>query len=108
MASIAGRQIRVPHFVFLARPHRQGPSLADAWREAIARYFPSRTEDPNNDQGRRDRSERVPRLPKEAYFTVYEGTLEEILDHNAEPGQEHARIDCVVSPANSFGIMDGG
>ncbi|KAH7882506.1 hypothetical protein F5I97DRAFT_1931046 [Phlebopus sp. FC_14] len=55
-------------------------SLCDAWRRAIEQHFPNAGESP---------------------FTVLEGMLQEI-----DP--ERLRCDCVVSPANSFGIMDGG
>ena len=82
---------RIPHFVFIARPHRDVPrreSLPDAWRRAITQYFPA------------DGAEERPG-PGEAYFTVREGTLEEL-----DPAD--VRNDCIVSPANSFGIMDGG
>ena len=77
---------RIPHFVFVARAHRPPrPSLADAWRRAIQSYFPA--------GGRLG--------PGEAYITVCEGGLEEL-----DPAE--VRNDCIVSPANSFGIMDGG
>ncbi|PIL22979.1 hypothetical protein GSI_15676 [Ganoderma sinense ZZ0214-1] len=77
---------RIPHFVFVARAHRPPrPSLADAWRRAIQSYFPA-----GGHLG-----------PGEAYITVCEGGLEEL-----DPAE--ARNDCIVSPANSFGIMDGG
>ncbi|KAG8811595.1 hypothetical protein FRC19_003712 [Serendipita sp. 401] len=61
----------------------KGPlTLIEAWNGAIQRYFPN-----------------VPAssLP----FTVIEGRLEEI-------PAETIQCDCLVSPANSFGIMDGG
>ena len=75
---------RVPHLIFLApAPRPPRPSLCDAWRRAITRYWG----------------------PQEARRTVgidvVEGRLDEV---------EPARLacDCVVSPANAFGIMDGG
>src|SRR6266702_2191552 len=34
-------------------------------------------------------------------FTVFEGTLSSL-------PTDHLQCDCIVSPANSFGIMDGG
>ena len=71
-------------FVFIApaaRPPR--PSLCAAWREALLRYFPS------------------PEERAAAGIEVVEGRLDEI---------DPARLacDCLVSPANAFGIMDGG
>ncbi|KAI1794755.1 hypothetical protein LXA43DRAFT_1080472 [Ganoderma leucocontextum] len=86
-AASTHRQLpRIPHFVFIARAHRSpSPSLADAWRRAIQSYFPA-----GGHLG-----------PGEAYITVCEGELEEL-----DPAE--VRNDCIVSPANAFGIMDGG
>lgn len=55
-------------------------SLCDAWLRAIEVHFPDSNESP---------------------FTVIQGNVQEI-----DPNR--LRCDCVVSPANSFGIMDGG
>ncbi|KAI0701561.1 hypothetical protein C8T65DRAFT_269505 [Cerioporus squamosus] len=71
---------RVPHLVLIAR----SPALLDAWRRAIARYFPA---SPSPGAG--------------AEFSVHEGALDDL------PPAEIAH-ECVVSPANAFGIMDGG
>ena len=81
-APAAPAQTRLPHLIFIAPPPRAPrPSLCAAWRRAIARYFP----DPN----------RAPRID------VVEGRLEDV-----DPAR--LRCDCLVSPANAFGIMDGG
>ena len=82
---------RIPHLILISRT----PPLADAWRRAIARYFPSATSSSNAAM-----SEHVDATTG-ARFTVCEGQLED-LDPRA------VRHDCIVSPANSFGIMDGG
>lgn len=58
----------------------QKPSLCDAWREAILEHFPDQTTSP---------------------FVVIEGKFKEI-----DPVQ--LQCDCIVSPANSYGIMGGG
>lgn len=73
-----------PHFIFI-NPKPSGnedpsTSLCAAWNRAIAQYYPSDLNAP---------------------FTVYEGTLNEL-----DP--DLLRCDCIVSPANSYGIMDGG
>jgi len=71
------------HFILIEpKPdhgRHQAPLVA-AWNRAISSYFVDETDPP---------------------FTVLEGKLEE-LDANL------LECDCVVSPANSFGIMDGG
>lgn len=78
------RMENTPHFIFI-NPKPSGnedpsTSLCAAWNRAIAQYYPS---DPN------------------APFTVYEGKLNEL-------DADLLRCDCIVSPANSYGIMDGG
>ena len=55
-------------------------SLCDAWNRAIAEHFPSDANAP---------------------FSVHEGKLNEL-------DADLLRCDCIVSPANSYGIMDGG
>lgn len=73
-----------PHFIFINPKSSEyedpSTSLCDAWNRAIAQYFPSDPSPP---------------------FTVYEGTLNEL-------DADLLRCDCIVSPANSYGIMDGG
>jgi hypothetical protein len=70
-----------PHFIFInPKPSEYEGSLCVAWNRAIAQHFPS---DPN------------------APFTVYEGKLNQL-------DADLLRCDCIVSPANSYGIMDGG
>lgn len=54
--------------------------LCDAWKLAIRKYFPE-----DGDE----------------HFSVQQGYLQDI-DANL------LRNDCMVSPANSFGLMDGG
>ncbi|KAI0371133.1 hypothetical protein BV20DRAFT_1112799 [Pilatotrama ljubarskyi] len=78
----------LPSFVLIAPPPYMSPrtkqtvpSLCDAWRAALAE------------------------LPLDiaARFTVKEARL------NAQAlAQEFGTFDCIVSPANAFGIMDGG
>ena len=71
----------VLRFVLLASPPREGqPSLSKAWKSAIQEHVPPSSE---------------------LEFTVVEGRLEDV------PAAV-LRCDCMVSPANSFGIMDGG
>ncbi|CAG7850701.1 SubName: Full=Uncharacterized protein {ECO:0000313/EMBL:CCA69691.1} [Serendipita indica DSM 11827] len=72
-----------PHFIFIEPKwsHETRETLIKAWNRAIARYYPNR--------------EAV------SPFTVIEGRL-----GNIEPAQ--IQCDCMVSPANSYGIMDGG
>ncbi|KIM30695.1 hypothetical protein M408DRAFT_66006 [Serendipita vermifera MAFF 305830] len=70
------------HFIFIEpKPEgkKQAP-LIEAWNRAISLYF-TNTENPP--------------------FTVLEGTLQKLDAAVLE-------CDCMVSPANSFGIMDGG
>ena len=55
-------------------------SLCHAWREAILEHFPD---------------------PSISPFVVIEGRFKDI-----DPIQ--LRCDCIVSPANSYGIMGGG
>ena len=70
-----------PHFIFIdPHPSQDERSLCSAWNRAIAEYFPSEATPP---------------------FSVYEGTLNEL-------DADLLRCDCIVSPANSYGIMDGG
>lgn len=54
--------------------------LCEAWIRALKKYF--------GEEG-------------EQHFTIREGRLQDI-----DPAI--LRCDCMVSPANSFGIMDGG
>ena len=56
------------------------PSLCDEWREAILEHFPD---------------------PSTSPFVVIEGRFQDI-----DPIQ--LQCDCIVSPANSYGIMGGG
>jgi hypothetical protein len=71
----------VLRFVLLASPSLEGhPSLSKAWKTAIQEHVPQ---------------------PSELEFTVVEGRLEDV-------PADVLRCDCMVSPANSFGIMDGG
>ncbi|KAJ8501937.1 hypothetical protein ONZ51_g304 [Trametes cubensis] len=74
----------LPSFVLIApppRPRDTAPSLCDAWRAAFA-DLPS---------------------PVAARFAVKEARLDPQAIAN-----EFGPCQCVVSPANSFGIMDGG
>jgi len=81
--SMSSRE-NTPHFIFInPKPSEYddpSTSLCDAWNRAIAEYFPSGAN-----------------LP----FSVYEGTLNEL-------DADLLHCDCIVSPANSYGIMDGG
>ncbi|TFY76943.1 hypothetical protein EWM64_g7068 [Hericium alpestre] len=76
----------IPHFILINPPPRQtksakpAPSLCDAWTHAIQTMLPESLR---------------------THFTVYEGHL------NTLPAAQLA-CDCIVSPANSYGIMDGG
>ncbi|KAG1888180.1 macro domain-like protein, partial [Suillus subluteus] len=70
-----------PNFILIAPKSRNSSeSLCDAWSRAIEEHFPD---------------------PNDSPFTVIEGKVQEV-----DP--KRLRCDCVVSPANSFGIMDGG
>jgi hypothetical protein len=71
-----------PHFIFInPKPSEyEDPLALCAWNRAIAQYFPSDANAP---------------------FSVYEGKLNEL-------DADLLRCDCIVSPANSYGIMDGG
>ena len=74
-----------PRFIFIAPTPKQDvpgyvPSLVEAWRVAVRDIL-----------GQDDHSQ----------ITVLEGKLQEI-----DP--KLLQCDCMVSPANSFGIMDGG
>jgi hypothetical protein len=78
----------LPHFILISRAHadsgstpnkQEEESLVKAWMRAIITL-------PSNLQ---------------THFTVLEGTLSSL-------PPDKLRCDCVVSPANSFGIMDGG
>ncbi|KAI0667571.1 hypothetical protein C8Q78DRAFT_981508 [Trametes maxima] len=73
----------LPAFVLLAPPPRApgAPSLCPAWREALADIPASVAE----------------------RFVVKEARLDP-----AALAREFGRCECVVSPANAFGIMDGG
>ncbi|KAI0325049.1 macro domain-like protein [Cubamyces sp. BRFM 1775] len=77
----------LPSFILIAPPHvRRGtknvaPSLCDSWRAALSDLPPAVA----------------------ARFTVKEALFDA-----AALSQEFGTIDCVVSPANAFGIMDGG
>lgn len=72
----------MPHLIFMApKPHKdKDPSLCEAWKAAVVKYF--------GEEGNQ-------------HFSVQQGYLREI-------DAELLRCDCMVSPANSFGIMDGG
>lgn len=102
----------IPHFIFIAR----SPALLDAWRAAIARYFPPTAPNAPVDghaQGREQAQEPVqeqeqaqgrapdPGRAGHGLFSVHAGALEDL------PAEAVAH-ECVVSPANAFGIMDGG
>ncbi|KAG6831331.1 hypothetical protein H0H92_011246 [Tricholoma furcatifolium] len=69
-------------FILIAPPPKRPgqPHLAAAWKQAIEHYYPNLNDSP---------------------FTVLEGRSQDI-----DPAL--LRCDCVVSPANSYGIMDGG
>ena len=77
----------LPHFILISpvradsgsTPNIREESLVKEWRRAITTL-------PSNLQ---------------THFTVLEGTLSSL-------PPDKLRCDCVVSPANSFGIMDGG
>ena len=72
----------VPHLIFISPPRRSDskpPSLCDAWKAAIKEYFGDGTHQ----------------------FSVIEGKLQDI-DPNL------LQCECMVSPANCFGIMNGG
>ena len=70
-----------PHFIFIdPQPSQYENSLCNAWNRAVAEYFPSDANPP---------------------FSVYEGKLNQL-----DAGL--LQCDCIVSPANSYGIMDGG
>ena len=73
-----------PHFIFInPKPsvyEDPSTSLCNAWNRAIVQYFPSDPSPP---------------------FTVHEGELNKL-------DADLLRCDCIVSPANSYGIMDGG
>ena len=110
----------IPHFIFIAR----SPALLDAWRAAIARYFPPSTapnvpadghaqepglgreqaEEQGQAQGHtRDQTQGLAPDPGRAghgLFSVHAGALGDV------PAEAVAH-ECVVSPANAFGIMDG-
>ncbi|PVF95266.1 macro domain-like protein [Serendipita vermifera] len=71
------------HYLFLEPRWSDDQSIPDMlseWPTAIKKYFPD---------------------PKEAPFTVVEGFLGKVDNKILE-------CECMVSPANSFGIMDGG
>ena len=70
-----------PRFIFIA-PAKQdrSSSLVEAWRAALKELV--------------DREDRID-------IEIQEGRLQEI-----DP--KLLQCDCMVSPANSFGIMDGG
>jgi hypothetical protein len=71
------------HYLFLEPrwPNfSNSPDMVSEWPKAITKYFPD--------------TERPP-------FTIIEGALGQVDDKLLE-------CDCMVSPANSFGIMDGG
>ena len=108
----------IPHFIFIAR----SPALLDAWRAAIARYFPptapnapvdghaqepglGREQAQEQGQGRaRQQAQGLAPDPGRAghgLFSVHAGAL-------ADLPAEAVAHECVVSPANAFGIMDGG
>ncbi|RPD62872.1 macro domain-like protein [Lentinus tigrinus ALCF2SS1-6] len=97
---------RVPHLIFIAR----SPALVDAWRRAVGRYFPplqreqqqqqQQQEQPEQEQEPEQEQGRVEDAGREL-FSVRAGRLEDL------PAGEIAH-ECVVSPANAFGIMDGG
>jgi hypothetical protein len=70
----------LPHFILISpAPRANSESLVKAWTQAITTL-------PSNLQ---------------AHFTVLEGMLSSL-------PPDKLRCDCIVSPANSFGIMDGG
>lgn len=71
------------HFILIEPKPNEGINkapLVEAWQEAISLYFSKDTNPP---------------------FTVLEGKLQEL-------DAELLECDCMVSPANSFGVMDGG
>ena len=72
----------IPHFIFISPKPRndKDPSLVEAWKNAVSMYF--------GEGGG-------------VHFSIHQGYLREI-----DPAL--LRCDCMVSPANSFGIMDGG
>ena len=70
-------------FVLMEPKHKAStpePSLHEAWKRHVSQLLPSR------DQKR---------------FHVVEARLDTL-----KP--PHSEFDCIVSPANSYGIMDGG
>ncbi|WP_410961287.1 hypothetical protein, partial [Salmonella sp. SAL4457] len=69
-------------FIFISpKPHRDNDqSLCEAWEEAAQKYFGEESS---------------------THFSIHEGYLRDI-------DAALLQCDCMVSPANSFGIMDGG
>ena len=71
------------HFVFMElKPNKTAPhpNLLEAWRTEIAAHL---------------------QPADRARVAVVESTLQDL-------PRPHALFDCIVSPANSYGIMDGG
>ena len=71
------------HFYLLERPVEypcESKTLIQAWSEAIAAILPGTLQ---------------------KHFTIKEMDLRAI-------ARDGVQVDCIVSPANSFGIMDGG
>jgi len=82
------RDGELPHFILISpapradsesTPNIRKESLVQTWRQAISTLPPN----------------------LQAHFTVLEGLLSSL-------PPDKLRCDCIVSPANSFGIMDGG
>lgn len=81
-------QSELPHFILISRSPRateatpvrkDSESLVDAWTRSITTLPPK----------------------LQTHFTVLQGTLTSL-------PADRLRCDCVVSPANSYGIMEGG
>ena len=74
---------QAPHLILIAPPRAvadsEPPGLCNAWKAAIKEYFGDGSQQ----------------------FSVIEGKLGDIDPHLLQ-------CECIVSPANSFGIMNGG
>ena len=75
----------LPHFILIEPRPNRAPSdatapLCEAWRSAVSSILPE---------------------DAQANFTILEGKLGEL-------DAELLKCDCLVSPANCYGIMDGG
>lgn len=92
----------------LFAPHHDDPahSLPDQWRHAIAEHLPQLSAPTSSSPSAFSGNELGVRLQIVTGYLEEDGVTQVL--RSSGTGFDEVRADCVVSPANSYGIMGGG